>query len=120
MRYRLQDIWGIVNWRVHFRRNLIHHEPLCRQGHQERLRRIECQAGIEPVCLILLPENHRHPGVNLGDQSIGLGGQDGEGRVHFALGIVHRAPDPGKGKGLLGLQGNPVGPGSFSFPAQSR
>jgi hypothetical protein len=46
--------------------------------------------------------------VNLGDQSIGLGGQDGEGRLHGALCIVHRTPDAGKGKRLFRFQGNPV------------
>jgi hypothetical protein len=46
--------------------------------------------------------------VNLGNQGIGFGGQDGKGRVHYTPGIMHRTPDPGKGKGLLRLQGNPV------------
>ena len=52
---------------------------------------------------------HRHPIVNLGDEGIGLGGQEGEDRVRFALGIMHHTPDPSKGKGFLSLQGNPVG-----------
>jgi hypothetical protein len=69
---------------------------------------IECQVEIEPGGLILLPEDHRHSGVNLGNQGIGLSGEDGESRVYLTLGIMHRTPDPGEGKRLLRLQGNPV------------
>jgi len=54
-------------------------------------------------------EYHRHTVVNLGDEGIGLRGEDGEGRLHGALCIVHGAPDPGKGKWFFGSQGNAVG-----------
>ena len=109
LRYRLYGLWDVEGRRVHLRGNLVHHEQVRRKGYQQRLSLIEGQAGIEPVLLILLLEYHRHPIVNLGDEGIGLGGQEGEDRVRFALGIMHRTPEPSKGKGFLGLQGNPVG-----------
>jgi|RhiMetdeSRZDD1v2_1073273.scaffolds.fasta_scaffold52588_1 hypothetical protein len=74
-----------VRGRVNLSRDFVRRHQVSREGRQERLSCFDGPCLIEPVCLILPTQDHRHPGMDVCHELVGRRRENGKRR--FPVGM---------------------------------
>lgn len=116
MRHAFEEVWGVIGGRVDLGRHRREAQQVYRNGLEAGLGLRWGGLRIQPGRLILWRQDDGHAVVNLGDQAIGCGRDDGKGTPWAVLPILPHAPDPRKGKRLARLQSDPIGELALAGP----